>query len=844
MLENIAAMKMLTRLLIICSCFLPAAMICAEPPQQKENPRIEKNINTRWTFNYFPGDDMASGCESPGYNDSGWPVISLPHTWSTFETTGEEHPYIKNHNEQENPYWWTGWGWYRKRFGMIGDLASKKIFIEFTGVHKYCKVWINGNYLGDHKGGYGSFDFDITDYISTDHDNVIAVAVSNMQNDVYGIPPVASSGMNLYGGIYGNVTLVAKDRLYIPMQGSASHEGGTHITTPVVSEKTGIVRVRTWVKNDYSRPENCVLYTYIIDASGRTVRSVKTKKTIQPGENYIFDQTLKPVKYPHLWSPSDPVLYDVRSEITAGGRVTDVFHSPLGFRWFRWDEQEKSLYINDEKITVNGLILNHEYPWLGSAFPEWISEQVFNDLKENLKCNLLKISHYSASSLYCELADKQGIIVSLEAPQTENQKFSKEVFDQMITEIFRRHRNHPSVLFSDPGNDLNKIAAQIRGVYTHSVLKPISASVTGKGVPSKIILEASHEQIEAEKNSVVVVKARLTDPDGYDVPNPGLAIRWSVEGPATFVGPQIYEPPAERVTLTENETQAEQIFNILRSAGIPGSIRIVASASGVASGSLSVKAVQRLEENNLITEPVPDETGRSPVTKPYFYVSRLEDVPREIQLINSNITIKADDEKQYYRVITGYILKNNPGVDSSTVEFKTLAGLLVSYLVRNTGQLYADDYNFSADQFNNCRLISGYVEATRLPPLFKLALREFYSEEMILRGREKNAGDEMNWLNWIPSGGTVIVSQPGKSPSWPKGTIVTSKTELDELIATVYPVFNRYGPNAKERALTFTSKMNPYIVTQETGSGEKKKIVHSAISGKPILIPLIKFISE
>ena len=160
------------------------------------------------------------------------------------------HPFIRSAAEKDNPYWWIGWGWYRKHFSVNNDYSGKKVFIEFEGVQKYCKVWINGKYLGDHKGGYGSFDFDLTQYIKKGGDNVIAVAVNNRQKDQFKIPPMAAGNFDVYGGIYRDVTLVLKNSLYIPMQGSAAHEGGTFITTPVVNENEGIVNIQTWVKND------------------------------------------------------------------------------------------------------------------------------------------------------------------------------------------------------------------------------------------------------------------------------------------------------------------------------------------------------------------------------------------------------------------------------------------------------------------------------------------------------------------------------------------------------------------------------------------------------------------
>ena len=152
----------------IATLLLPAFLLFSvsfgqnKPADNQKSRRIEKIINSQWTFNYFPNSGESKGYEAPAFDDSKWIAISIPHTWSTYETTGELHPFIRNASEADNPYWWLGWGWYRKHFLLNKEYSDRKVFIEFEGVQKYCKVWLNGKYLGDHKGGYGSFDFDIT----------------------------------------------------------------------------------------------------------------------------------------------------------------------------------------------------------------------------------------------------------------------------------------------------------------------------------------------------------------------------------------------------------------------------------------------------------------------------------------------------------------------------------------------------------------------------------------------------------------------------------------------------------------------------------------------------------
>ncbi|MCU0472702.1 MAG: DUF4982 domain-containing protein [Bacteroidales bacterium] len=1010
-----------------------------------KSQRVEKIINSQWTFNYIPYEQADKGYEAPGYIDSRWLAVSIPHTWSTYETTGDRHPFIRDAAESDNTYWWTGWGWYRKHFMISESAKGQKVFLEFEGVQKYCKVWINGKYLGDHKGGYGSFDFDLTDYITPGKDNVIAVAVNNRQKDPYQIPPMAAGNFNVYGGIYRDVKIVLKDKLYIPMQGSASHEGGTFVTTPGVSEKEGIVRVQTWVKNDYPQPKICVLNTYIMDATGKVIQVLKSKVTINPNQLYKFDQTSKPVVKPHLWSNEDPCLYKVHSEVIDGTKVTDSYTSPLGFRWFRWDYKENFLYVNGKKMLIHGGNRHQEYPWLGDAIPKWLTLMDYTDMAENLNYNFMRTAHYPNDKYVYELADKFGIVIDEESPSIKNQTFSVDVQVQQVKEMIRRDRNHPSIMFWSMGNETNHavdskfaiaedttriltarrvldgsagewvthsddnlaienlLRCNIRGWYNKDVkaLEPLNvqhcgteehqqnmlkasglfgtanlctwlyedhgadreylnspllhvnpkgyvdvyrvpkyayyfwqatyhdkpmvfilphywrsqyigqekdivvnsncdkvelkvngvskgfqtpdqinfhsvtfkdvliekgtisavASKAGKtvtsevimaGEPARIILKGSHQKIKADRGSVAIITADIVDSKGVHIYGANNTIKWTVTGPATLAGPSVYKTDIDRHHEMEGVWYMDMpVSNVIRSTGKPGKIHVTVSSGGLASGSFDIEAGELITENSIISEPVLENEGREPVERPVMNIYRLDEIPKEIKPTEDEFNLGSSDRQSYAKVMRDYILKNNPATDTSTIEVRVLIELFSSHLLNNSGKLVADDYNFNTDHYNNCRLISGYINATKLPQLFKETLKKYYADAIIRQGSEKNAGDEMNWLNWIPSGGTVLISQEGSAPVWPKGTIVTSKTELADLIAVVYPVFVNYSEDAKERALSFTSKMNPYIIVKESGEQSRegdqtKKITvsYAAEKGKPILIPLIKFISE
>jgi beta-galactosidase len=1033
-----------TTLLFSVFLFIPVLSAQLKPAETTKSGRIEKIINSQWTFNYYPDESADKGFEAVKYDDSRWAALSLPHTWMTYETTGELHPFIKNPSEQDNPYWWKGWGWYRKHFSVNADYVNMKIFIEFEGVQKYCKVWINGIYLGDHKGGYASFDFDITNYIRQGEDNVLAVAVNNRQNDIFMTPPMEPGEFNVYGGIYRDVTIVLKNKLYIPMQGSSSHEGGTYVTTPKVTEQEGLARVMTWVQNDYPGQKKCLLRTTVIDASGKTVLTMKKEAIINPGRIFVFDQSGS-IKNPSLWSTEKPYLYTVISEVIDGTVVVDRYQSPLGFRWFRWNTAENCLYINGKKTVMHGGSRHQDFPWLGDAIPKWITQMDFLDIAEKMNYNFLHTSYYPNDKFVYDLADKYGVVILEESPSIKDHDFSPEIQERQMREMIRRDRNHPSIMFWSMGDntdnavdpkyaiaedttriitagkitneavgdyvtqtDLNisntklqlsavrgwynsdvkdvhpsgarqsgteeqqqnglkasglfgnsnlvaevyqdhgsaseylnspifnvntdgyvdayripkysyyfwqaawydkpmifiqphnwrkqhqgqkkdivvnsnceKVELKVNGVSkgtlfpadsnSHTVtfkdisvedailtaegsMKgiPVTTKVAMAGEPSRIILTSSQKQIPADRGSVAVITADIRDADGNHVYGAANTIKWSINGPAKPTGPLVYESDIDKHNGTEGVWYIDMpVSNIVRSTGKPGRITVQASSGGLVSGNLEIEAIDPKPDNTVVSEPVLTDIGRRPVSRIILKAERLDNTKQEIKPVIDEFFVPGPVKEGFEGAIRNHIFMENPSIDTTTIEFRTLAGILTSYLKNNNGHLSAFDFNFNVENFNNCRLITGYLNDLKLPRPFTDGLKKYYSDKIIRESVYKNAGDELNWLNWIPSGGTVVISQDGSERSIVKGAVTTDKRDLADIINVVFPSFSGFSTEGKERAISFISRMNPYVkvisISENKGSSDDSiitKVTYSVEANRPILIPLMKFIAE
>jgi hypothetical protein len=662
--------------------------------------------------------------------------------------------------------------------------------------------------------------------------------------------------------------------MFIPMQGSATHEGGTFITTPGLSEKEGIVNIKTWVKNDYPQSRTCILQTSVSDRSGQVIQIIKTEMAINAGQLYMFEQTSKPVKNPRLWSVEDPYLYTLNSEVIDKKDVVDACTSSFGFRWFNIDEKDNAFYLNGKKIELKGLNRHQEYPWLGDAVPEWMTEMDYSEISGKAGKNFIRAITYAGDEASYRQGDEHGIITEADFSGVTRHNFSAEEQKQQIGEMIRRGRNHPGILLwsvgDEEGSNVNKIFAATEDSTRR--IKPLPASIDSSpvffvfnnkkdspdthsgisGAPAKIIVSCSQTKIAADRGSVAIIMADITDSGGNYISGGKNTLRWNISGPASLTGPEYYVSYADSNRKPDEGWYLQMpATNIIRSDGKPGKIKVSVFSSGLASGSYEIEAEEISTDNSVIIEPVLADAGRKAVIGNSLVTARLEETTEEISMASGDFNLNPMERKEYCMNMRDCIKKNNPSADTNSVEFKMLTNLFATQLFNNGGSLPAPDYNFNAGHFNNCRIISGYIAKTKLPPLFKESLRKYYSKIIISQGIEKNAGDEMNWLNWIPSGGIIVIIPDETTNTSQKGIIFTRQTELPDIIKVVYPQFEKFSEDARERALIFISKMNPDIRVLQVPGGNSggspmgsSKVSYIAEKGVPILIPEYKFISE
>lgn len=427
-----------------------------DPGQQETAGRLVRAFDRDWAFCYDPAPEPDPARAAPAADPADFTAVSLPHTWQTWETTGRVHPFVADPAEEDNSYWWHGWGWYRKVFRLAAGPAGRRVFLELDGAQKFCRLYCNGQLVGEHAGGFASFSVELTGALRPGEENVIAVAVSARQKDDFGgIPPMNAGNWAFYGGLYRQARLVITGSLYIPFQGNAGHEGGTRVTTPEVSRERARVRVVTHLCNAGSRPRRVSVEQEIVDAARGRVAVFASAVTIAPGETAAVEQESPPVRRPRLWSPEDPYCYAVLTRVREDGQLLDHWETTLGFRWFRWDEAENALYLNDRRVRLNGMNRHQEYPWLGDAAPWWIHERELREIRYELGINFARWCHYPHDRRVYDWCDRHGIIVCEEVPNIKNLPFDPEHQRRQVLEMIRRDRNHPCIIMWSMGNETN-----------------------------------------------------------------------------------------------------------------------------------------------------------------------------------------------------------------------------------------------------------------------------------------------------------------------------------------------------------------------------------------------------
>lgn len=368
-----------------------------------------------------------------------WQIINIPHTWNAEDAFDDKKGYYR------------GVGWYKKQLFFSKEKKELIHYIDFKGANQETDVYVNGHHVGNHKGGYTAFNFNISKYIKFGANNLIEVKVDNSHNE--NIPPL-DADFTFYGGIYRYVQLISKPKQHISVSDFASD--GFYVDYYSVSKETAGVSVRVLIDNFETKPVNTLIKVTILDAERKSVINKKLNFRSNAEASEEINIKLSELYNPKLWSPKSPYLYKLHIQLlNEQGQVLDEKWQNIAFRWVSVDA-DKGFFLNGKPIKLIGVNRHQDYEGYGNAVPIELQKKDIRLIKK-MGANVLRNAHYPQSRELYDLCDELGILVWTEIPVVNKVTGTEAFFNvchNMQQEHIKQYYNHPSVVMFGYMNEI------------------------------------------------------------------------------------------------------------------------------------------------------------------------------------------------------------------------------------------------------------------------------------------------------------------------------------------------------------------------------------------------------
>ncbi len=348
--------------------------------------------------------------------------VSLPHCWNAIDGQDGGNDYFR------------GACLYAKTLKKSDLPKADQYYIEFRGTNSSADLFVGGEKLGHHDGGYSTWRVNITNALSDETE--IAVVVDNSANDfVY--PQMAD--FTFYGGIYRNVNLICVNESHFDLD----YYGGTGLMiTPTVDGKNAKVEVETFVTN--LKAGQTLTYT-VYDAEEKELAKVETTET----------KACLEIKDVHLWhGRRDPYLYCCEVEIVEKGEVVDNVCHRFGCRTFKIDP-DNGFILNGEEYPLRG-VSRHQDRWgVGNALlPEHHEEDI--ELICEVGATTIRLAHYQHDQYFYDLCDEKGLVIWAEIPYiSKHMPAGRENTISQMKELITQNYNHPSIVVWGLSNEIS-----------------------------------------------------------------------------------------------------------------------------------------------------------------------------------------------------------------------------------------------------------------------------------------------------------------------------------------------------------------------------------------------------
>lgn len=393
-------------------------------------------INQDWNFRFSHQVDKNSSRR-----------VDLPHTWNAQDALSGKPDYKR------------GIGNYDKKLFIRSEWKSKRLFLRFEGANCVSNVFINGKQIGEHRGGYGAFIFEITDKVNYGKDNTVLVRVNN--GEQLDVMPLVGD-FNFYGGIYRDVHLLVTEDICISPLDYASP--GVYLFQQHVGEKQAAVLARINLSNGTEHPRQATLRLQVKEGD-KVVYQADKKVTVAPHTSVQPEEMSFTLLNPRLWNGrEDPFMYQTVITLVKDGKEIDKVEQPLGLRYYATDA-DRGFFLNGKHLPLHGVCRHQEWAEVGNALRPMHHEEDTRLMLE-MGVNAIRLAHYPQATYMYDLMDRNGIVTWAEIPFVGpggyadkgfvDQPSFRENGKEQLKEMIRQHFNHPSICFWGLFNELKE----------------------------------------------------------------------------------------------------------------------------------------------------------------------------------------------------------------------------------------------------------------------------------------------------------------------------------------------------------------------------------------------------
>jgi len=361
-----------------------------------------------------------------------WKDVTLPHDFVVDLPFSGDASHSHGYKTVGYKFPETSVGWYRKVFEIPADDLGKHISLQFDGIFRDAKVWLNGFYLGSEPSGYATQVYDISEYLNYGGENILTV-----RSDA----TLEEGWFYEGGGIYRNVWLDKADPVHVA-------PFGVFVYSDLVSPyDVANVTVETTVDNKSLSDADYEVRTTLVAPDGtRTQLPSKTETGVKAKTDRKSIVTAS-IKNPLLWDIENPQLYRVETEILKDGKVIDTRSTKTGFRDVRFDA-DNGFFLNGRNVKLKGMNMHQDHPGVGVGIPDALQAYRLKELKK-LGVNAYRASHNPMSPAMLDACDSLGFLVI-----DENRLSGiNDEHIRLLGKMIRRDRNHPSIILWSVGNE-------------------------------------------------------------------------------------------------------------------------------------------------------------------------------------------------------------------------------------------------------------------------------------------------------------------------------------------------------------------------------------------------------